>query len=411
MTDPTPDMRDIAERPLRILHVFRAPAGGLFRHVEDLVRGQVAMGHEVGIVCAANDVSSQAEQRLAALEPDLSLGMRRIPMSRLASPADLAAIATVRALRLSQELDIIHGHGAKGGLMARLCVHRPPSDTQPDRRARAIYTPHGGSLHYEATSLPGLVYLTVEKFLNRRTDAFIFESNFARTVFAHKVGTPRALTGIVHNGVGEADFLPLPKRIHDYDIAFVGELRLLKGIDVLLDALATMRGRKLRVVIAGDGPDRDYFIDRACDLGLASMVSFPGAMPARDVFASARMLVVPSLAESLPYIVLEALAAAMPLVATRCGGIPEIFAERAGDLVAPGDALALADAIAQVLDAPAHARAVATGMRQDIAHRFSVGTMVRGVEDIYRTVLTGRPASDAIADLMSPATQLPISGA
>lgn len=411
MTDPTTDIHEMAQRKLKILHVFRAPAGGLFRHVEDLVRGQVAMGHDVGVICAANGASAQAEERLASLEPCLSLGLRRIPMSRLASPADLAAIATVRAVRHSQELDIVHGHGAKGGLMARLSVHRPPSDTQPDRRARAVYTPHGGSLHYDARSLPGLIYLTVEKILNRRTDAFIFESEFARSVFSDKVGTPRALSSIVHNGVGEADFLPLPKRIHDYDIAFVGELRLLKGIDVLLDALATLRGRNLRVVVAGDGPDRDYFMNRACDLGLAPMITFPGTTPARDVFASSRMLVVPSLAESLPYIVLEALAAAMPLVATRCGGIPEIFADRAGNLVAPGDALALADAMTQLLDAPTHAQAVATRMRQDIAHRFSVGTMVRGVEDVYRTLLTGLPISGSVPDVMNTATHQPARGA
>jgi len=50
-------------------------------------------------------------------------------------------------------------------------------------------------------------------------------------------------------------------------------------------------------------------------------------------------------------------------------------------------------------------------MRQDIAHRFSVGTMLRGVENVYRTVLTGMPASDSATDLMSPATQQPYSGA
>ncbi len=411
MTASTHHIEHEAERKLNILHVFRAPAGGLFRHVQDLVRGQVAAGHRVGVVCASNDVSPAAEKALLALEPDLALGMRRIFMSRLADPRDLAAITTVRALRSSQQLDIVHGHGAKGGLMARLAVHRPPNDAAPDRRARSVYTPHGGSLHYDATSLSGMAYLAVEKLLNRRTDAFIFESEFARSVFARKIGAPKGNSQIVHNGVGETDFLPLPNRQSTYDIAFVGELRMLKGIDILLDALATMRGRNLRIVIAGDGPDRDHFIDRACSLGLAPMVTFPGALPAREVFASAKMLVVPSLAESLPYIVLEALAAAMPLVATNCGGIPEIFADRADSLVPPGDALALAEALTRTLDAPAQAEAVAKQMRQDIAHRFSIGTMVRGVDDVYRTALTGLPVRDGVPQVMSPATPHSANGA
>ncbi|MEO0963181.1 MAG: hypothetical protein AAFY01_12245, partial [Pseudomonadota bacterium] len=101
MTAPTHHIEHEAERRLNILHVFRAPAGGLFRHVQDLVRGQVAAGHKVGVVCASNNVSPAAENALLALEPDLALGMRRIFMSRLADPRDLAAITTVRALRSS----------------------------------------------------------------------------------------------------------------------------------------------------------------------------------------------------------------------------------------------------------------------------------------------------------------------
>ena len=411
MTVSPKDIRHNAERKLNIMHVFRAPAGGLFRHVEDLVRGQFAAGHNVGIVCASNGTCDSAEERLAAMEPRLALGLRRIPMARLASVRDIEAITTVRALRSSQELDIVHGHGAKGGLMSRLAVHRPPNDRTPDRRARASYSPHGGSLHYEPGSLPGMVYLRVEKILNGRTDAFIFESEFARSVFTDKVGYPKAVSRIVHNGVGEADFLPLPARKREYDVAFVGELRLLKGLDVLLDALATLRGRNLRILIAGDGPDRDYFMERACNLGLASMVTFPGTVPAREVFASSKMLVVPSLAESLPYIVLEALAATMPLVTTNCGGIPEIFADRAKELIEPGDALALAAGITRVLDMPANAQATAVQMRQEIARRFSVGTMVRGVEDVYRTVLTGTPVYDGVPDLVAAAEHQPVNGA
>ncbi|MEO0962263.1 MAG: hypothetical protein AAFY01_07545, partial [Pseudomonadota bacterium] len=88
-----------------------------------------------------------------------------------------------------------------------------------------------------------------------------------------------------------------------------------------------------------------------------------------------------------------------------------IFADRAESLVSPGDALALADAIARTLDAPAQADAVAKQMRQDIAHRFSVGTMVRGVDDVYRTALTGLPVRDGVPQVMSPATPHSANGA
>jgi glycosyltransferase involved in cell wall biosynthesis len=85
------------------------------------------------------------------------------------------------------------------------------------------------------------------------------------------------------------------------------------------------------------------------DLGLSATVRFHRPMPARQAFALALAVVVPSRAESMPYIVLEAIGAGMPLVATRVGGIPEIFGPASDRLVPPGDAPALAAALAAII--------------------------------------------------------------
>ena len=371
---------------LSILHVFRAPAGGLFRHVIDLARGQAAAGHRVGLICDSHEGCGAAEEKLLALEPMLHFGVRRITIHRLPHPGDLLAIATVRTLVRELGIDILHGHGAKGGVMSRLGV--PPGGP-----VRAIYTPHGGSLHYAPTSPAGLVYLTAERLLRRRTDAFIFESAFAREAFAMKAGLPKKLSAVVHNGVGEADFRPLPARRPVYDVAFVGEMRLLKGVDVLLEAMAMLRqeGRIVSAILAGDGLDAAYFRDMACDLGLAPQVTFPGVVPVREIMAQARLMAVPSLAESLPYVVLEAAAAGVPLVATRVGGIPEIFGRAATRLVPADDAGAFAAALVRVLDAPQTARAEALDLRADVARRFSLTGMVAAVEDVYTRVLADVP--------------------
>lgn len=372
--------------PLRVLHVFRAPAGGLFRHVADLARGQAAAGHDVGILCASESDCPQAEERLAALAPVMTLGMRRMRIPRLPHPRDAMTVGTVRTLVAETGIDIVHGHGAKGGAMARL-------GTPPGGRAKAIYTPHGGSLHYTMGTPAGAAFLMAERLLKSRTDAFIFESAFAREAFAMKAGVARALSAVVYNGVGEADFRPLPARRREYDIAFVGEMRLLKGVDVLLGAMARLRqqGRTVSAILAGDGPDAAYFRDLACEMGLAPQVTFPGTRPVREVLASARAMAVPSLAESLPYVVLEAAAAGVPLVATRTGGIPEILGTAAGRLVPPGDAAALADALERTLDAPAAAASEASALRADVARRFSMTQMIAGVEAVYRHVLADVP--------------------
>ena len=80
---------------LKILHVLRAPVGGLFRHVIDLAQGQVARGHRVGIVAAGSGGTAQGEEQIRALTPQLALGMSRIPMERQLGLGDVAAVRHV----------------------------------------------------------------------------------------------------------------------------------------------------------------------------------------------------------------------------------------------------------------------------------------------------------------------------
>jgi len=235
-------------------------------------------------------------------------------MSRHLGLSDLAAQRLV-ALRAEQTAaDVLHGHGAKGGAYARLA---------PRGRAIRVYTPHGGSLHYSRSSPVGMIYLGLEQMLMRRTELFLFESAYGRDAFVAKIGKPQSLTRVVHNGVTAKEFVAVTPQADAADLVFVGELRMLKGVDVLLDALAQLArdGRAVSATIVGDGPDATAFKAQADKLGLTG-VRFPGAMPARAAFALGRCLVVPSRAESLPYIVLEAAAAGMPIVTTNVGGHP-----------------------------------------------------------------------------------------
>jgi glycosyltransferase involved in cell wall biosynthesis len=110
-------------------------------------------------------------------------------------------------------------------------------------------------------------------------------------------------------------------------------------------------------------------------------------MRARDAFATARAVTVPSRAESMPYVVLEAIAAGMPIVTTDVGGIPEIFGSEANQLVPAGDADALAGAIKTLVTSPEASRVAAERRRDRIAERFSVHTMERDITATYAEVL------------------------
>jgi glycosyltransferase involved in cell wall biosynthesis len=365
-------MTDATDRRLNVLYVLRAPVGGLFRHVVDLARGVAARGHRVGLIADATTGGAQAETTLAALAPELALGLSRVAMSRQIGPRDLTALAHVARRAAEVEADVVHGHGAKGGAYARLAAAR---------RALRVYTPHGGSLHYRWSSPTGAVYLALERALLRRTDLFLFESAYGRDVFRAKVGDPGAAARVVHNGVSEAEFAPVAPDPQATDLAFIGELRALKGIDVLLEAIALLAqgGLPVTATIVGDGPDRAALQAQAAAQGPATRVRFVGAKPARAGFALGRLLVVPSRAESLPYIVLEAAAAAVPLIATRVGGIPEIFGPDAADLVAPGDPTALADAMRAALQNPTAASDAALRLQARVRAGFSAGAMAQAV--------------------------------
>ncbi len=191
----------------------------------------------------------------------------------------------------------------------------------------------------------------------------------------------------------------MPTAEAEYDFVFVGEMRRLKGIEVLVDAVAELREeRQVSVLMVGAGPDEARLRARIEELDLARSITLsPPIQPARDAFAKARCVVMPSLAESLPYIVLEVLAARVPLLATRVGGIPEIFGPHQETLLPPGDAGALAQAMASFLNDPAPAKKQAAVLHAHVSEHARVPQMVEATGHLYESVLGRRsPATPAM---------------
>jgi glycosyltransferase involved in cell wall biosynthesis len=370
---------------LNILHVFRAPLGGLFRHVLDLVHGQIARGHKVGLVFDNLTGDARSAAALAALLPQLALGMSTVAMPRQLNANDVRALAHVSRRVRDSGAGVVHGHGAKGGAYARLAVAGRPV-------VRA-YTPHGGSLLLDHARLSGRAYLALERMLMQRGDLYLFESAFSAAIFGRKVGTPRGLVRVVPNGVSRGEFAPVPIAADATDIVFVGEFRRVKGIDVLIDALASLHalGSPLTATLVGDGPERATLGGLVAEKELGRSVRFAPPMPMRQALALGRLMVLPSRAESFPYVVLETAAAGKPMITTAVGGVPEIYGNLSEALVRPDDPAALAAAIATVMCEPDQAMALADALRQRVADRFSVDAMVDGVIAGYRQAIDGAP--------------------
>ncbi len=370
---------------LKVLHVLRAPVGGLFRHVTDLAREQIARGYRVGLVADSTTGGPRADDVFRELKPRLALGLTRIPMPRHAGIGDVAAIRHVRRRASETGADIVHGHGAKGGVYARLVS---------EKTAVRAYTPHGGTLVFGNDTLLGKFYFSAERLLMHRGDLFLFESQFSADTFRREIGEPGGVVRVVHNGVSPAEFAPLPPAADARDVVFLGELRTLKGVDVLIEAIGLLRrrGRTVTAALIGDGPDRDLFKTKIERLDLAPAVTLLPPMPARKALTLGRVMVVPSRAESFPYVVLEAAAAAKPLIATQVGGIPEIFGPYSDMLIRAGDAGALADSIAAALNDIPAAESRAETLQQRVGSLFTVNAMVDGVLFAYREALESRIA-------------------
>ena len=116
---------DAASDRLRVMHVLRAPLGGLFRHVVDLAREQILRGHSVGIIADSTTGGRRADEIFAELGPQLALGFSRAPMRRNPHASDVRAIGHVMSRLREAKPDVLHGHGSKGGFYTRLSGFLP----------------------------------------------------------------------------------------------------------------------------------------------------------------------------------------------------------------------------------------------------------------------------------------------
>jgi glycosyltransferase involved in cell wall biosynthesis len=372
---------------LSIVHVVRSPIGGIFRHIADLATAQRAAGHSVGLICDRLTGGDFEDARIAALAPALSLGVARVAMPRAIGPGDMPALRGVLTHLRRMRPEIIHAHGAKGGLFGRVAAGM----ARRSGPVAAFYAPHGGSLHYDSGSLSGRLYFAVERGLERLTDGLIHVSAYEAETYRRKIGVPRCPAHVVLNGLGPEEFEPVAPVSDATDFLYIGMLRDLKGVDVFLEALSLLkrRGRSFRALVVGAGEPGDERRYREMASGLAGEVAFHPPMPARQAFALARTVVVPSRAESMPYLVLEAAAAGMPIIATDVGGIPEVLAGEDERLIRPGDAAALAEAMALSLAVPERMNAEAAFRREHVKRNFSLAKMTTRIEDIYRGALEG----------------------
>ena len=228
--------------------------------------------------------------------------------------------------------------------------------------------------------------------LERLGDSLVFVCDFERDAYRAKVGKPRVRAERIYNGIHDRDFEIVHPREDSVDFLYIGMLRDLKGPDVFVDAFARTErlvGRPLSALMIGDGPDREKYQTMMLRWGLGRRIAMMPAMRARDAFALTRNVVVPSRAEAMPYIVLEALAAQKPVIASRVGGIPEVLGPNSIALCEPDDAGSLAKVMMEAVNDPDWVHKVMPNP-EAFKNTFSASVMSSSLLALYRDILAGQ---------------------
>ncbi|WP_040683528.1 glycosyltransferase family 4 protein [Thermus igniterrae] len=343
---------------MRAFWILEASGGGTGRHVLDLALGLAERGVEVHLAYSPLRMDAIFAQGLPLLE---SRGVRTwpIPLRRSPHPSDLGALFRLLAYaRREGPFHLVHGHSSKGGALARLLGRL--------LGIPAVYTPHGVvTLSPFLSPWERAIYGGAERLLAPLTALALavspWEGEALRTLGYRRVA-------VVENGIALPPLTPEERASartalgitgDTVAMGFVGRLDQQKDPLLALRAFAQLGLPQTRLLLVGSGP-----LDPACReevraLGLEGKVAFLGEREAREVLPALDLLLFTSAYEGLPYVLLEALALEVPVVAAPLPGLGDWLQEKGLAQVAPSrEPAALAKAMAGLLENPALADAL-----------------------------------------------------
>jgi glycosyltransferase involved in cell wall biosynthesis len=384
LADPSTDelsscrVRACATRAIRTLHVINGEFYAGAERVQDLLAGRLPeLQVDIGFACLKR--GRFAEMRQAKDTPLTELCMR--------SRFDLRAALRLAALVQREQYDILHTHSARALVMARtasLFCGTP-----------IVHHVHGNT----STEITGRRWTRLNAWAERRllpSAKAVIAVSPSVAEYLRGIGVRSGRLFVVPNGVPAKPNLPhQPNRPQQCTIGFIALLRPRKGLETLLEAVARLRsqGNDARCRIVGRFETAAYereIHDRVDQLGLSGAIDWRGFQQQVDAeFDSMDLLAFPSiLPEGMPMVLLEAMAAGVPIVASGIAGISDVVADNEHALlVPPGDAPALADCLGRLIGDNALRQRLRLAAYQKQRQRFADTTMAAAIAGIYRTVL------------------------
>ncbi|HEX3054803.1 MAG TPA: glycosyltransferase [Gaiellaceae bacterium] len=388
--------------PVKVLRVIaRLNVGGPALHVAYLTAGLAERGYDTTLVAGT---IARGEESMAFVADAHNVHIETLSeLHREISPIrDLRAILRLARLIRRERPAILHTHTAKAGAVGRIAAllagdARPPI---------VVHTFHGHVLRGYFGRTMTFGFRTLERWLARTTTSLVAVSPEVRDDLVALRVAPASKFTVVRLGIDLAHRIAsddaqrretrrqMGLRDDAFVVGWVGRMTAVKNTDSLVRALQALvhLGVDARLLLVGDGPDRDHLERYAHELGVMKRCLFLGYQEDVARFYDAiDALVLPSVNEGTPVSVIEALAAERPAVATRVGGTPDIIRDGIdGFLVDPADPDDLAERLAELArDAPRRAAMGAAG-RARVLERYAVSRLIDDIDRLYRELLAER---------------------
>jgi len=377
---------------MKILVIIEACLAGVGRHVTELCRGLVGRGHAVHLIYSPSRIDALFQRGLADFR-ELPIKVTPLPMTRSPHPRDVFDGLTIRRyIKANGAFDVIHGHSSKGGALARLSGIGLPGVR--------VYTPHAlFTMNPELKPLPRWVFARIEQFLDRLSDGIILVSEDEYR-HALEVGLSKRKLFVVPNGIdlSVTQTASLPPQDRDLSqtavrIGCVARFVPQKALDHLLNAFALVATKfpGASLVMVGNGPLEADLHATAERLGIQQRVSWPGPVDGAEAMKGFDIFALTSRYESFPYVLLEAMAAAIPVVMTQVGGAGSMIVDGVNGRVVP---VARPDLVAQALTTLLENPELRRRMGEESRKRVSEFSLERTLDktlDVYEALLSRRP--------------------
>jgi glycosyltransferase involved in cell wall biosynthesis len=374
-----------ARRILLVVDGFFPTLGGAEAQVLLLARAFRERGHQVMVVAPALRPGDKAHEVVEGTE------VLRItyPHVRLLGAVVLCWRFGAWLLKHRRDFDAVHIHMVRN-LAAVAGLIRPWLGLPVAAKVSGAWEFDGGLLDPQLREKP---FFRVLNWCVRRIDTIQCISAFTRDMVL-QAAYPERMLRMIPNAVDTDRFVPHPVPAGLPHVAYVGRLRKVKGVYELIEAWATVvKAHPAKLLVAGDGPEREVLEARVRELGIEGSIEFLGVIS--DVPAVLRrscLYVQPSYQEGMPNSVLEAMAAGLPIVATRISGNVDLVDDQDNGLLVPaGDAPALAQAMLTLLGEPPLAQRMGARSRERVVQQYGVDAVLAQLLTCYDE---GRPRTE-----------------